>query len=62
MRIGLEYVGAPLLHSLGRLPSDFDELQHLETILEHVYVLIERRSLAPLGHNGEIRTRDKSHE
>lgn len=50
------------LHALGRLPGDVDELDHLKLGLDDVQVVVEARTLAPLGYNGQLRLGGVAHE
>ena len=43
------------LHSLSCLPSNIDQLVHLQLYhLLHVEDSVQRRTLAPLGHYGDL--------
>ena len=43
-----------LLHALGGLPGDVNELKHLQVGLEHVEMLVQAAPVAPLRHNGKV--------
>lgn len=51
-----------LLHALGCLPGDVDELDDLEVGLQDVDVLVEAAALAPLGHDGQVVLRHVAHK
>ncbi len=63
MTLWLRSKGLPdLLHSLSRLSSRVDQVEQLELSFLHVQVLVERRALAPLRHNGQLGFADAAHE
>lgn len=51
-----------LLHALGRLPGDVDQLDHLELGLQDVEVVVQTGALAPLGDYGQLGFGGVAHE
>lgn len=50
------------LHSLCRLPSDINELEHLELGLLNMQVFIQTAAFTPLRNNGQIIFSHVAHE
>ena len=55
-------LGVQIVHALRRLPRHVDEVEQREGRLQHVQVLVQRRALAPLRHDGQRRLRHAAHE